>query len=74
MYIVYDFSYILIQAQYCFVLDTIPGEIYAVLFAQIREVLLRLAGPPIRIKLARIEQELISLELQNHYIQVCSLP
>ena len=52
--------------------DTIPGEVYAVLFTQIREVLLRLAGPPIRIKLARIEQELISLELQNHYIQVCS--
>ena len=50
--------------------ETVPGEVYAVLFAQIRDVLLRLGGPPVRIKIARIEQELISLEMQSHYIQV----
>ena len=58
------------QALTPFIAETVPGEVYAVLFAQIRDVLLRLGGPPIRIKIARIEQELISLEMQSHYIQV----
>ena len=58
------------QALNPFTAETVPGEVYAVLFAQIRDVLLRLGGPPIRIKIARIEQELISLEMQSHYIQV----
>ena len=58
------------QALNPFIAETVPGEVYAVLFAQIRDVLLRLGGPPIRIKIARIEQELISLEMQSHYIQV----
>ena len=50
--------------------DTIPGEVYTVLFAQTRDILLRLAGPPIRIKISRIEQELLNLEMQSYYIQV----
>ncbi|XP_052800759.1 uncharacterized protein LOC128231702 isoform X1 [Mya arenaria] len=50
-------------------LEGIPGESYVPWFIQIRDVIVRLGGPPIRLKVARIESELINLEMQQHYIK-----
>ncbi|KAH3883240.1 hypothetical protein DPMN_007194 [Dreissena polymorpha] len=49
--------------------EGIAGESYVQWFLQIRDVIVRLGGPPIRLKIDRIETELINLELQQHYIK-----
>ena len=53
--------------------EGIPGESYVPWFIQIRDVIVRLGGPPIRLKIARIETELINLDLQQHYVKVRDL-
>ncbi|XP_053376058.1 uncharacterized protein LOC123534023 isoform X3 [Mercenaria mercenaria] len=49
--------------------EAIAGEAYAPWFIQIRDVIVRLGGPPIRIKITRIETEMINLDMQQHYIK-----
>ncbi|KAL4223642.1 Nlrc4p [Mactra antiquata] len=49
--------------------EAIAGESYIPWFVQIRDVIVRLGGPPIRIKITRIESELINLDMQQHYIK-----
>ncbi|XP_060072729.1 NLR family CARD domain-containing protein 4-like [Ylistrum balloti] len=41
---------------------------YTRIWRQAREVLFRLGGPPIRVKLHRIEHEVMTPEMQTHYI------
>ncbi|KAK3084052.1 hypothetical protein FSP39_007376 [Pinctada imbricata] len=48
--------------------ETISIEDYTTLWKQIREVLLRLGGPPIRVRLHRIEHEVVAADMQAHYI------
>lgn len=48
--------------------ETISIEEYTSIWKQIREVLLRLGGPPIRVRLHRIENEVLDAEMQTHYI------
>ncbi|XP_062594074.1 uncharacterized protein LOC134255559 isoform X4 [Saccostrea cucullata] len=49
-------------------MKTISIEEYTSIWKQIREVLLRLGGPPIRVRLHRIENEVLDAEMQTHYI------
>lgn len=51
-------------------MDTISPEEFVTLWNQIKEVLVRLGGPPIRVRLHRIEHETITTELQNHYVSM----
>ncbi|XP_071116058.1 NACHT, LRR and PYD domains-containing protein 13-like [Haliotis cracherodii] len=51
-------------------LGGVRDEEYPVLWKQIGEVLLRLGGPPARIKIQRIDNESVPPDLQNHYIQL----
>lgn len=50
--------------------DMISPEEFVALWNQIKEVLVRLGGPPIRVRLHRIEHEMITTELQNHYVNL----
>lgn len=45
-------------------------EEYPVLWKQIVEVLLRMGGPEVRVKIARIDQETLTAEQQAHYISL----
>ncbi|XP_071181200.1 uncharacterized protein [Mytilus edulis] len=51
-------------------MDMISPEEFVALWNQIKEVLVRLGGPPIRVRLHRIEHEMITTELQNHYVNL----
>lgn len=50
--------------------DMTSPEEFVTLWEQIRHVLVRLGGPPIRVRLHRIEHETITTELQNHYVNM----
>ncbi|KAK7087286.1 uncharacterized protein [Littorina saxatilis] len=49
-------------------LGGVRHEEYPVLWKQIVEVLLRMGGPEVRVKIARIDQETLTPEQQTHYI------
>ncbi|KAK3596283.1 hypothetical protein CHS0354_024867 [Potamilus streckersoni] len=49
--------------------ETMPVEAFSNLWKQCCDVLLRLGGPPIRVKIHRIEHEVITPDMQSHYIQ-----
>ncbi|XP_076434990.1 uncharacterized protein LOC143274892 [Babylonia areolata] len=49
-------------------LGGVRHEEYPVLWKQVVEVLLRMGGPEVRVKIARIDQETLTPEQQAHYI------
>ncbi|KAL5017433.1 hypothetical protein ScPMuIL_007022 [Solemya velum] len=42
---------------------------FSMFWRQIKEVLLRLGGPPVRVKIHRIEHEVLPADMQQHYIR-----
>jgi len=46
--------------------EGIPGESYVPWFTQIRDVIIRLGGPPIRLRIQRVENEVLSREKQQY--------
>ncbi|KAL8591300.1 hypothetical protein ACOMHN_041641 [Nucella lapillus] len=51
-------------------LSGVRHEEYPVLWKQIVEVLLRMGGPEVRVKITRIDQETLTPEQQGHYISL----
>ncbi|XP_069136254.1 NLR family CARD domain-containing protein 4-like isoform X2 [Argopecten irradians] len=49
-------------------METMTLDEYARIWRQARDVLFRLGGPPIRVKIHRIEHEVMTQEMQTHYI------
>ena len=48
--------------------EVMSVEEFTVIWKKVKDTLLRLGGPPLRIKLTRIELEPMNLELQNYHI------